>query len=307
MFDMGPYYLSALINLMGPVRRVTGSHRRTFDRRTITSQPKYGTVIEVEVSTHVAGVLDFESGAIATIVTSFDVWGSDLPHIEVYGTEGALSVPDPNVFEGAVRVRGAGEDGWTDVPLAYRAGGRGMGPAEMAWAIRGGRRPRADGRLANHVLDVMHAVHEASDSGTHAETTTTCERPATMPVATAGGRLRPMTDAFDSGERKLVPRQSRLAEGGGGRVPGADPRHAAVEVRPVTPDRWDDLLRVFGLQRRPGRVLVHGLASQLDRAETDPGGGSPREARGAGRRGHAHRPAGVHRRRARRLVQRGAP
>ncbi len=187
MFDMGPYYLSALINLMGPVRRVTGSHRRTFERRTITSQPKHGTVIEVEVSTHVAGVLDFESGAVATIVTSFDVWGSDLPRIEVYGTEGALSVPDPNVFEGAVRVRGAGEDGWSDVPLAYREGGRGMGPAEMAWAIRGGRRPRADGRLANHVLDVMHAVHEASDSGTHAETTTTCERPATMPAGLPEG------------------------------------------------------------------------------------------------------------------------
>ena len=187
MFDMGPYYLSALVNLMGPISRVTGSHRRTFERRTITSQPQHGTVMEVEVSTHVAGVLDFESGAIATIITSFDVWGSDLPRIEVYGTEGAMSVPDPNNFEGEVRVTGTGENGWTDVPLAYREGGRGMGPAEMAWAIRAGRPPRADGALANHVLDVMHAVHEASDSGAHVETTTTCERPAAVPVGLPEG------------------------------------------------------------------------------------------------------------------------
>ena len=187
MFDMGPYYLSTLIHLLGPVSRVTGSHRRTFDRRTITSRPMYGTNIKVEVSTHVAGVLDFESGAIATVITSFDVWGSKLPSVEVYGTEGTLSAPDPNLFEGPVRVMEAGADAWTDVPPAYREGGRGMGVAEMAWAIHQGREPRASGQLANHVLDVMHAILEASDAGRHVRTTTPCERPAMMPVGLPEG------------------------------------------------------------------------------------------------------------------------
>jgi predicted dehydrogenase len=84
MFDMGPYYLRALVNLVGPVRRVTGSARITFPERTITSQPKFGNKIEVEVPTHIAGVLDFANGAVGTIVTSFDVWGGQLPRIEIY-------------------------------------------------------------------------------------------------------------------------------------------------------------------------------------------------------------------------------
>ena len=96
MFDMGPYYLTALIALMGPVKRVTGSARVTFPERTITSVPKYGTKIQVDVPTHVAGIMDFACGAVGTIITSFDVWSSELPRIEIYGTQGTLSVPDPN-------------------------------------------------------------------------------------------------------------------------------------------------------------------------------------------------------------------
>ena len=116
MFDMGPYYLTALVALLGPVRRVSGTHGRAFDRRLITSEPLGGTSINVEVSTHVAGILDFENGAIGTIVTSFDVWASEIPWMEIYGTEGTLSVPDPNTFSGPVRLqRGRGE--WEEVPL----------------------------------------------------------------------------------------------------------------------------------------------------------------------------------------------
>ena len=187
MFDMGPYYLSTLVNLMGPVKRVTGSHRRTSGQRTITSEPLNGTVIDVDVSTHVIGVLDFESGAIASIITSFDVWGSDLPRIEVYGTEGALSVPDPNLFDGQVKLMRAGDDSWTEVPSAYQEGGRGMGLAEMAWAIHQRRPGRASGDVANHVLDIMHAVHEACDEGRHVDLTATCERPAMVPTGLAEG------------------------------------------------------------------------------------------------------------------------
>ena len=102
LFDMGPYYLTALITMFGPVHRVTGSARITFPERTIRSEPKRGTKITVETPTHIASVLDFASGPIVTLVTSFDVWDEYIPMIEIYGSEGTLTVPDPNTFGGPV-------------------------------------------------------------------------------------------------------------------------------------------------------------------------------------------------------------
>ncbi|MGQ9698698.1 MAG: Gfo/Idh/MocA family protein [Armatimonadota bacterium] len=182
MFDMGPYYLTALTVLMGPVRRVTGSARITFPERTITSQPKYGKKVKVEVPTHIAGVMDFASGAVGTIITSFDVWAGELPCIEIYGTEGSLSVPDPNGFGGPVRMWRDGR--WREVPLAYEyvQPGRGIGVADMAYGIRLGRPHRANGDLAYHVLDLMHAFHDASDQGRHVEPESTCQRPDILPL-----------------------------------------------------------------------------------------------------------------------------
>ncbi len=182
MFDMGPYYLTALINLLGPVSRVTGSARATFPTRTITSEPKYGTVVEVEVPTHVVGVLDFANGAIGAITMTFDVWSSNLPRLEVYGTQGSLSLPDPNTFGGPVRVRRAGASEWSEIPLThgYAENARGVGVADLAMGIRSGRPHRANGELACHVLDIMHAVHEASLQGKHVTLETTCARPAPM-------------------------------------------------------------------------------------------------------------------------------
>ncbi len=184
MFDMGPYYLTALVNLLGPVRRVTGSARATFPERLITSQPRNGTVIKVDVPTHVAGVLDFASGAVGTIITTFDVWHAELPRIEVYGTEGTLAVPDPNTFGGPVRVRRAGASEWSEVPLThgYSENSRGVAVADMAYAIRSGRAQRASGELAYHVLDIMHAFHDASREGRHVELASTCSRPAPLPL-----------------------------------------------------------------------------------------------------------------------------
>jgi predicted dehydrogenase len=184
MFDMGPYYLTALVVLMGPVRRVTGSTRITFPERIITSQPKYGTRIRVNTPTHVAGVMDFAGGAVGTIVTSFDVWAAQLPRIEIYGSEGSLSVPDPNGFGGPVRIRRQGAADWTEVPLThgYAKQNRGLGVADMACAMRSGRPHRANGDLAYHVLDVMHAFHDASTEGRHVELASTCERPAALPL-----------------------------------------------------------------------------------------------------------------------------
>jgi predicted dehydrogenase len=191
MFDMGPYYLTALVALIGPARRVTGSARITFPERTITSKPKHGQTIEVRVPTHVAGVIDFADGAVATIVQSFDVWKHSMPPIEIYGTEGSLQVPDPNTFGGPVRIATAGAKEWTDVPLthSYANQSRGLGVADMGYAMQSGRKHRASGELAYHVLDIMHAVHDASHDSRHIELESTCERPAALPVGLADGEL----------------------------------------------------------------------------------------------------------------------
>jgi predicted dehydrogenase len=184
MFDMGPYYLTTLVTLLGPVRRVTGSARITFPERTITSQYNYGDKIQVNTATHIAGVMDFASGAVGTIITSFDIWGANLPRIEIYGSQGSLSVPDPNTFDGPVRIRRAGAQEWSDVPLThgFTKNSRGLGVADMASAIRSGRPHRANGELAYHVLDLMHAFHDASREDRHIKIESSCERPAPLPL-----------------------------------------------------------------------------------------------------------------------------
>jgi predicted dehydrogenase len=184
MFDIGPYYLTALIAMLGPVRRVTGSTRISFAERTIGSGPKQGNKIKVTTPTHIAGVLDFASGPVATVVTSFDVWTAEVPRLEIYGSEGTLSLPDPNTFDGPVRVKLAGDKEWQIVPIerGYTVNSRGIGVADMVEAIGEGRPHRASGELAYHVLDIMHAVHEASDQGRHVELQSTCERPEPLPA-----------------------------------------------------------------------------------------------------------------------------
>jgi predicted dehydrogenase len=191
MFDMGPYYLTALISLMGPVTRVTGSTRITFSTRTITSEFRYGQVIDVDVPTHVAGILEFNCGAVATLITSFDVWNHQLPFIEIYGTTGSLSVPDPNNFGGPVKVRHPGAEFWSDIPLthSYAENSRSLGLADMAYALRTGRLQRAGGELCFHVLDIMHAIHEASDTGQHIKLKSTCSQPAPLPMDLPLGKL----------------------------------------------------------------------------------------------------------------------
>jgi predicted dehydrogenase len=191
MFDMGPYYLTALVHLLGPVDRVTGSTRKSFDTRTIRSQPKNGQVITVDTPTHIVGVLDFASGCVGNIITSFDVWHHMLPTIEIYGSEGTLRVPDPNSFGGSVEVRLAGEDTWQPVPHThgYAENSRSLGVADMAHALRSGRPQRASGALAYHVLDIMHAVHDASATGKHLVLTSQCDRPASFPTGLQEGVL----------------------------------------------------------------------------------------------------------------------
>jgi predicted dehydrogenase len=186
MFDMGPYYLTALVAMLGPIQRVTGSARISFPERTITSQPKFGDKIHVEVPTHVAGILDFQSGAVGTIITSFDTpGGSQLPYIEIYGSEGTLSVPDPNTFGGPVKLRKKGGAEWNEIPLThgFEGNSRGIGVEDMAQAIIEGRKHRASGALGYHVLEAMIGFHEASRDGKHYIMESTCEAPKMLPEA----------------------------------------------------------------------------------------------------------------------------
>lgn len=181
MFDMGPYYLTALVNLMGPMKRVCGSTRITFPQRTITSEPLKGTAIDVKTPTHLAGTLDFQNGATANVIMSFDVWAHHLPFIEIYGTEGSLAVPDPNQTGGTVLVRRKDQREWRDIAHTHAAmPHRGAAVADLAHAIREGRAPRACGDMAAHVVDAMQAFEESSCQGRHVLLTSTCCQPAAL-------------------------------------------------------------------------------------------------------------------------------
>ncbi|WP_422659669.1 Gfo/Idh/MocA family protein [Paenibacillus sp. EC2-1] len=178
MFDMGPYYLTALVQLLGPIRRVAGITSKALPERIITSEKKYGQPIPVTVPTHVAGTMEFHNGAVATMITSFDIFGgSSLPHIEIHGTEGSLLVPDPNGFGGTVMYRKSGESDWTKQPLihGYDGNNRGIGPADMAEALLLQRKHRASGHVAYHVLEAMWAFHLSSDSGSYYDMKSKCE------------------------------------------------------------------------------------------------------------------------------------
>ena len=181
MFDMGPYYLTALISLLGPIRRVTGSAQMSFPERLITSQPLSGQTIVVETPTHIAGIIDFAGGTVGTIITSFDVWAHNLPPIEIHGSEGSLSVPDPNSFGGPVKLWRDGK--WEEIPLThgYAENSRGLGVADMAYAIRENRPHRASGELTFHVLDAMHGFLNASEQGRHYLMESQGVRPEALP------------------------------------------------------------------------------------------------------------------------------
>jgi len=174
-FDRGPYYLTALINLLGPVHRVTSSTARPWAER--------GFADIVRTPTHFAGILDFANGAIGTLVITSDFYGTGLPHIEVYGTEGSLRCIDPNNFGGPLFLRKpeSRELVPVDCQFGYNENSRGVGIADMAAAMRSGRPHRANGQMAYHVVDIVHALHESSERGQHIILESTCERPAPLP------------------------------------------------------------------------------------------------------------------------------
>ncbi|MET9394116.1 Gfo/Idh/MocA family oxidoreductase [Streptomyces sp. NPDC006624] len=183
LLDMGPYYLTSLIHLLGPVRAVIGAAGRLRAERVIGSGPRAGERIPVEVDSHVCGVLEHDNGALTTLTTSFDGVATTAAPIEVHGESASLSVPDPNRFDGEVRLHALGDTRWRALPVSagYEEGARGVGLLDFLSA--GGR--RADGELALHVLEAMTALLRSAAEGRRVELTTTARVPAPVPLTPA--------------------------------------------------------------------------------------------------------------------------
>lgn len=192
LLDMGPYYITALVSLIGPVDRVLGAASATRLSRTIHTGPRAGETIAVSTPSHVTGVLVHESGALSTILTSFDAVATKASNIEVHGELGTLSVPDPNKFSGDVHVRELGGSDWRQLPVSagYRNASRGYGLADMIWSHQdalaetgrtvewpGSIKPRASGALAYHVLDIMESLLQSAETGNTVDVLSTASRP----------------------------------------------------------------------------------------------------------------------------------
>lgn len=191
LFDVGPYYITALVHLLGPIRKVVASARMPRTHRVIGKGPRAGSRFPVEVPTHITGLLEHADGVVATLITSFDVWASRLPRIEVYGVGGTLSVPNPNTFGGPVALAEIGTGGWREVGLdgPYIDQARGLGAADLACSVHESRAPRASGELAYHVLDVMEALVDSSESGEWVSVESTCSRPTRLRAGLAEGEV----------------------------------------------------------------------------------------------------------------------
>jgi predicted dehydrogenase len=191
--DLGPYYVTALVAMLGPVARVTAFAQATFPERVVPAGPRRGERIPVQVPTHLTGALELESGLLASVLFSWDVWATNLPYLEVYGSAGSLSVANPDEFHGLPRLRRAGPEEleqpppppggvpWSAVPLVQPGAiGRGTGVADMAEAIRDERPHRASGELAYHVLEVLTALERSARERRHVEIASRCARPAPL-------------------------------------------------------------------------------------------------------------------------------
>jgi predicted dehydrogenase len=193
MLDMGPYYITDLVNLLGPVARVSAMSSRLRTERTITSEPKKGQVMPVHIDTHVTGSLGFANGAVVQIGMSFDVAAHKHVPLELYGTEQTLIIPDPNFFGGELELRKRGRDEpWTPVKVEapYADGNyRSLGVADMAAGILENRPHRANGDLALHVLEVMEAFEHAAREGRTVDIKTPVTRPAPLSESLTDGKL----------------------------------------------------------------------------------------------------------------------
>ena len=182
LFDMAPYYLTALAAAFGPVSRVVATTRTAQAERVIGSGPRTGTRFAVDVPTHVSALLDFASGPTATSIFSFDSPLDRQDFFEITGTEATLAVPNPNNFSGESRLRRSGEKEWTPMPETGVAVGRGMGVLDLARAIRTGGPERSGGTGALHVVDVMTAVIRSAERSEFIALDTTFPTPEPLPL-----------------------------------------------------------------------------------------------------------------------------
>jgi predicted dehydrogenase len=181
LWDIGPYYLTTLVQLFGPVAAVAGLGSKSREKRTIGSGPLAGTEFDVTVPTHVSAIARFESGQSSQSIFSFD---SPLPRagfVEITGSEATLAVPDPNGFDGEIKIRRRGADDWETVAKTKATAQRGTGVLDMARAIREDRPHRATGALAFHVVDVMASITDSIDTGAFVDVDSTVEVPAVLP------------------------------------------------------------------------------------------------------------------------------
>jgi len=181
LFDMGPYYLTALVQTFGSVRRVAAVGSRAKNVRVIGSGPKAGEEFTVEVPTHVSAMAQFEGGQSSHSIFSFESPRQRTGFVEITGTEATISLSDPNYFDGDVRLWRAGDKDWTVIPATGPANGRGMGVLDMARAIRAGVPHRATGALAYHILDTMVSISESVESGAFVDVDSSAPRSPALP------------------------------------------------------------------------------------------------------------------------------
>jgi len=180
LFDMGPYYLTALAAQFGPVSRVAATARTGRAERVVGAGPRAGTRFRVEVPTHVAALLDFAGGATASVLFSFDSPLARQDLVEITGTEATLGAPNPNSFAGPVRLRRAGEAGWTTVVEAPAPPSRGLGVRDLARSLAAGRPHRASGELALHIVEVMAAIVTSAERAEFVPVHSTFALPLTL-------------------------------------------------------------------------------------------------------------------------------
>lgn len=166
LLDMGPYYATALVNLLGRCKSVTGMARRAFDKRPKLAEPRYGTMIDVKAPTFCNALLEFDSGVTAHMLLTFDVYHTNGAVIEIYGTEGTLFVPDPNNFSGKLTLmRGYQDSADMAMLFPYTENSRALGLADMAKAIQTGRAYRANSQQQLHVAELLTSIITSSDEG----------------------------------------------------------------------------------------------------------------------------------------------
>ena len=202
LLDLGPYYLTAMVFCLGSISRVAGMSNRAFDQRQIENGPRHGEWMPVEVDTHSLSLLEFSSGVIGSMTTSFDVWDSETPRLEIYGEEGVISIPDPNpvhganIFHGPVWLRTRATTRWPYQPPpggrndwqmvknthGFNRDCRGLGLLDLALAVRDDRPVRASGELAFHVFEVMDAISRASRYRQYQDIESTCAQPEPLPA-----------------------------------------------------------------------------------------------------------------------------